>query len=84
MTHWDRVKDKNAVSFLTIGLVYAYLNFQEKREKETKAGLERSFPKALLGIRGHKVRWQYTNIFFHFNVRRPRIERGTFSLARAP
>ena len=64
MTHWDRVKDKNAVSFLTIGLVYTYLNFQDKLEDDTKAALERAFPNVLLGIRGHKVRWQYTNIYF--------------------
>ena len=64
MTHWDRVKDKNAVSFLTIGLVFTYVNFQDKLEDNTKAALERAFPNVLLGIRGHKVRWQYTNIYF--------------------
>ena len=64
MTHWDRVKDKNAVSFLTIGLVFTYVNFQDKLEDDTKAALERAFPNALLGIRDHKVRWQYTNIYF--------------------
>ncbi|NLS77968.1 MAG: hypothetical protein GXY76_11975 [Chloroflexi bacterium] len=64
MTHWDRVKDANAVSFLCSGLVYAYLTFPNKLQHETKAALERSFPETLKGIRGHKVRWQYTNIFF--------------------
>ena len=64
MTHWDRVKDKNAVSFLCAGLVYAYLNFPDKLQDDTKAALERAFPEMLKGIRGHKVRWQYTNIFF--------------------
>ena len=64
MTHWDRVKDKNAVSFLTIGLVFTYVNFQDKLEDDTKAALERAFPNVLLGIRDHKVRWQYTNIYF--------------------
>lgn len=64
MTHWDRVKDANAVSFLAIGLVYAYLAFPNKLTAETKAALERAFPEIVKGIRGHKVRWQYTNIFF--------------------
>ncbi len=64
MTHWDRVKDANAVSFLCAGLVYAYLTFPKKLQEETKAALERTFPEILKGIRGHKVRWQYTNIFF--------------------
>ncbi len=64
MTHWDRIKDQNAVSFLTIGLVYAYLTLAPKLEPETKAALERAFPSILLGIRSHKVRWQYTNIYF--------------------
>ena len=64
MTHWDRVKDANAVSFLCSGLVYAYLSFPDKLSDDTKAALERSFPETLRGIRGHKVRWQYTNIFF--------------------
>jgi len=64
MTHWDRVKDKNAVSFITIPLVYAYLNFQEKLRDETKAALEQAFPNVLKGIRGHKVPWTYTNIYF--------------------
>ena len=47
-----------------VGLVYAYLNYQDKLEDDTKAALERAFPNVLLGIRGHKVRWQYTNIYF--------------------
>ena len=64
MTHWDRVKDANAVSFLCSGLVHAYLAFPDKLREETKSALERSFPAMLKGIRGHKVRWQYTNIFF--------------------
>jgi len=64
MTHWDRVKDRNAVSFLCPGLVYAYLNFPHKLRDETKAALERAFPNVLVGVRSHKVRWQYTNIFF--------------------
>lgn len=64
MTHWDRVKDANAVSFLCPGLVYAYLNFPQKLTAETKAALERAFPLMLAGIRNHKVRWQYTNIYF--------------------
>jgi hypothetical protein len=64
MTHWDRVKDRNAVSFLTIGLVYAYLTLFDKLEPETRQGLEAAFPNILKGIRSHKVRWKYTNIFF--------------------
>ncbi len=64
MTHWSRVKDHNAVSFLTPGLVYAWLTFPEKLEDETKAALARAFPSLLAGIRGHMVRWQYSNIFF--------------------
>ncbi len=63
MTHWDRVKDRNAVSFLCAGLVYAYRAFPHKLHAETKAALEEAFPIALAGIRNHKVRWQYTNIF---------------------
>ncbi len=64
MTHWDRVKDENAVSFLCSGLVHAYLGFPHKLRDETTAALERAFPEILAGIRSHKVRWQYTNIFF--------------------
>ncbi len=64
MAHWDRVKDRNAVSFLAAGLVYAYLTFPHKLQAETTAALERAFPLILAGIRNHKVRWQYTNIYF--------------------
>lgn len=64
MTHWDRVKDRNAVSFLCAGLACAYLNFPHKLRDDTKAALEKAFPDVLAGIRNHKVRWQYTNIFF--------------------
>lgn len=64
MTHWDRVKDRNAVSFLASGLVHAYLTFSHKLQDETRAALERAFPVLLAGIRNHKVRWQYTNIYF--------------------
>ncbi|MDP6038825.1 MAG: hypothetical protein QGG64_09765 [Candidatus Latescibacteria bacterium] len=64
MTHWDRVKDRNAVSFLCAGLVYAYLNFPEKLSEETRSKLAKAFPDMLVGIRKHKVRWQYTNIYF--------------------
>jgi hypothetical protein len=64
MTHWDRVKDRNAVSFITIPLVHAYLNFQNKLRDDTKVALERAFPNVVQGIRNHAVRWQYTNIYF--------------------
>lgn len=64
MTHWDRVKDKNAVSFLCVGLVHAYLNFPEKLQASTKEALERAFPKILQSIHARKVSWEYTNIFF--------------------
>lgn len=64
MTHWNRVKDANAVSFLVPGLVYAYQHFPHKLEEETKAALVEAFPRMLAGIRGHKVPWTYTNIFF--------------------
>ena len=64
MTHWDRVKDRNAVSFLCPGLVYAYLNFPHKLADDTKTALVRAFRPMLAGVRNHKVRWQYTNIFF--------------------
>lgn len=64
MTHWDRVKDHNAVSFLCAGLVYAYLTFPNKLQDKTKSALERAFPEMLKGIRKHKVPWQRTNIFF--------------------
>ena len=64
MTHWQRVKDANAVSFLTPGLVYAYLTFPEKLEDETREALERAFPHLLAGVHGHRVRWGYTNIFW--------------------
>jgi len=63
MTHWDRVKDRNAVSFLTPGLVHAYLAFPDKLEDETRSGLEAAFAPALAGIRGHGALWSYTNIF---------------------
>lgn len=64
MTHWDRVKDRNAVSFLCAGLVYAYQHFPEKLTEATRNALKQAFPNVLQGIRNHKVRWQYTNIFF--------------------
>jgi hypothetical protein len=64
MTHWDRVKDRNAVSFLTSGLVYAYVTFPAKLHDDTRLALEKAFPDLLAGIRNHKVRWQYTNIFW--------------------
>ncbi len=64
MTHWNSVKDLNAVSFLVSGLVYSYLRFGEKLEPSTKSALVEAFPRVLAGIRGHRVRWQYTNIFF--------------------
>jgi len=64
MTHWDRVKDANAVSFLASGLVQAYLTFPDKLEDGAKKALEDAFPNVLQGIRNHKVSWQYTNIFF--------------------
>lgn len=63
MTHWDRVKDRNAVSFLTPGLVHAYLQFPDKLEPKTKSRLERAFAPMLAGVRGHGAPWNYTNIF---------------------
>ncbi len=63
MTHWDRVKDRNAVSFLTPGLVHAYLRFPDKLEAETRSRLEAAFPPMLAGVRGHGAPWSYTNIF---------------------
>jgi len=63
MTHWDRVKDRNAVSFLTPGLVHAYLRFPEKLEAETTSRLEAAFAPMLAGVRGHGASWSYTNIF---------------------
>lgn len=63
MTHWDRVKDRNAVSFLTPGLVHAYQAFGEKLEDETKAALERAFEPMLAGVFGHGAPWSYTNIW---------------------
>ncbi len=64
MTHWTYPKDRNAVSFLASGLVYVYLTFSHKLWDETKAALERAFPDVLAGIHNHKVRWQYSNIYF--------------------
>jgi hypothetical protein len=64
MTHWTHPKDRNAVSFLASGLVYVYLTFPHKLWDETRAALERAFPDVLVGIRNHKVRWQYSNIYF--------------------
>lgn len=63
MTHWDRVKDRNAVSFLAPGLVHAYMQFGEKLEDETKAALERAFEPMLAGVFGHGAAWSYTNIW---------------------
>ena len=63
MTHWDRVKDRNAVSFLVPGLVHAYAAFAAKLEDETKAALERAFEPMLAGIYGHGAQWNYTNIW---------------------
>ena len=63
MTHWDRVKDRNAVSFITIPLVYAYLDSQDKLTPETKSSMEAAFPNVVEGIRNHTARWQYTNIY---------------------
>jgi hypothetical protein len=63
MTHWDRVKDRNAVSFLAPGLVHTYVAFGEKLEDETKAALEQAFEPMLAGIYGHGAAWSYTNIW---------------------
>lgn len=63
MTHWDRVKDRNAVSFLTPGLVHAYLTFPDKLEPETRRRLRAAFAPMLAGVRGHGAPWSYTNIF---------------------
>lgn len=63
MTHWDRVKDRNAVSFLAPGLVHAYTAFGEKLEDETKGALERAFEPMLAGVFGHGAPWSYTNIW---------------------
>ena len=63
MTHWDRVKDRNAVSFITIPLVCAYLDFQDKLTPETKNAMEAAFPNVVEGIRNHTARWQYSNIY---------------------
>ncbi len=63
MTHWDRVKDRNAVSFLSPGLVHAYLAFAEKLEDETTVALERAFEPMLAGVFGHGAQWNYTNIW---------------------
>lgn len=63
MTHWDRVKDRNAVSFLTPGLVHAHLTFPDKLEPETKQRLQAAFAPCLAGVRGHGAPWSYTNIF---------------------
>ncbi len=63
MTHWDRVKDRNAVSFITIPLVYAYLDAQDKLTPETKSAIEAALPNVVEGIRNHTARWQYSNIY---------------------
>ena len=52
MTHWTRVKDKNAVSFLCSKLVYAYLHFPDKLEPDTRSALEHAFPAMLQRIPG--------------------------------
>jgi len=64
MTHWDRVKDANAVAFLVPGLIYAWLNFPEKLDDSTKAAMQRQFPAMLAGVHGRKIQWTYSNIFF--------------------
>src|SRR5690606_35245396 len=66
-THWRSVKDRNAVSFLVPGLTYIYRYFAHKLEDETRQRLEDAFLPALAGVRGHKVRWQYSNIY-HLNI----------------
>jgi len=63
MTHWDRVKDRNAVSFLAPGLCHAYMTFGEKLEDETRAALERAFEPMLAGLFGHGATWSYSNIW---------------------
>jgi len=63
MTHWDRVKDRNAVSFITIPLVYAYLSFQDKLTSDTKSSIESALPGVVAGLRNHGARWQYSNIY---------------------
>ncbi len=63
MTHWDRVKDRNAVSFLAPGLAHAYMAFGEKLEDETRDALERAFEPMLAGAFGHGATWSYTNIW---------------------
>ncbi len=63
MTHWDRVKDRNAVSFLAPGLCHAYMKFGEKLEAETKAALELAFEPMLAGVFGHGATWSYSNIW---------------------
>ncbi len=63
MTHWDRVKDRNAVSFIAPGLAHAYMAYGEKLEDETRAALERAFEPMLAGVFGHGATWSYTNIW---------------------
>ncbi len=64
MTHWDRVKDRNAVSFLAPGLAHAYLTLRDTLEAETEQALERAFEPMLAGVFSHPARWSYSNIFF--------------------
>ncbi len=63
MTHWDRVKDRNAVSFLAPGLAHAYTALADRLEDETKAALEAAFEPMLAGVFGHGAVWSYTNIW---------------------
>ncbi|MGC9318138.1 MAG: hypothetical protein ACP5KN_08895 [Armatimonadota bacterium] len=64
MTHWDRVKDRNAVSFLAPGLCHAWLECGEKLEDATRSALERAFEPMLAAVRGHGAPWRYSNIFW--------------------
>lgn len=64
MTHWDRVRDRNAVSFLAPGLAYIWLQMRERLEDSTRQAMERAFEPLVEGVRRHPATWRYSNIFW--------------------
>lgn len=63
MTHWERVMDRNAVSFMTPNYAYLWRRHRPKLDARTRACLESLFPLALRGVLAHRVPPAYTNIF---------------------
>ena len=63
MAHWEQVKDRNAVSFMTPNYAYLWQQHRPQLDGETQRALGEMFPLALRGLRAHQVAPRYTNIF---------------------